>query len=219
MTEADLYSHFRRLIGEPSKEEVSNRMLRDHLIPAFDWLAVKLQYLVREDDTAIRLAAGQYQYVLPSDLLWIIWASWNDNLLTPSSQYRWDRDESNFRTAASSTPSEYATQGNSLLMFPPPDATSISTAAYLKVRYIATPVQLEAGGPLDMFESDSWIALYHGAIRYLVAHPTQENQLRIDGYERLLKELLPMAISRNAQQIRSYEATMRPYTERTGGAR
>jgi hypothetical protein len=219
MTEFDLYSHFRRLIGEPTKEEVSNRMLRDHLIPAFDWLASKIQYLVKEDDFAIHLVADQIEFVLPCDLLWIIWISWNGNRLTPSSQYRWDRDESNFRIAASATPNEYATQGNLLLMFPPPSASAIVTAGYLKMRYIATPSHLESSGPIEMYDADQWLALYKGAIRYLIAHPTPENQQRIEGYKEQVAELLGMAISRNTWQIQQYEPVIRPYTERGGAAR
>ncbi|SRR5260221_310312 len=214
-----MFSHFRRLIGDPSKEEVSNRDLQDHMIPSLDYLATKLQYLVREDDFAIHLVAGRTEYVLPGDLLWILWTSWNNLRLTPASQYKWDRDDSNFRTAAASTPDQYATQGNQILMFPPPDAASIATAGYLKMRYIATPSGVEPGGPIEMFDTDIWIALYESAIRYLIAHPTDENLRRIEGYERQVSKLLPVAVSRNTWQIQQYEPVIRPYQERSGGAR
>lgn len=204
MTTLEMYANLRELIGAPSKEEVSNQRLQANLIPALDWLAQKLRYLIKEDDYGIQLVASQIAYQLPSDLLWIIWVSWNSNRLTPSSQYRWDRDTENFRSAPASTPDEYAVQANQLLLLPPASASAIITAGYLKLRYIAGVSKLEAGGPVELFDSDCWLALWKAAIRYLIVRPSEENQARVQAYQEQINEALPMAIARNAEQSDSY---------------
>ena len=219
MTTNELYKHFRILIGNPSKEEVANDELRDHLIASFDWLANKLKYLVRQDNQGVTLVASQIEYPLPKDLLWIIWISWNNEKLTPASQYRWDRDESNFRTITASTPSEYAVQGDKLLLMPPASAAAIVTTPYLVVKSIVTPVVLEAGGPKGLADSDCWLALYKSAVRYLLPRRSDENQARIADYRLEIADLLPVAKARNDFPIDPYEPAWRPNTDRFGAAR
>lgn len=197
-----------------------DRDLDIFIMPSLVWLASELQVDVNEDD-AIPLVADQLEYVLPRNLAWMIWVEYNGNLLRPTSTYAMNLNTSNtavagstsWRSAASGTPIQYAIEGRSLILNPPPSAASIVTTPTMRWRWIgASDEGWQMEGTPQLSDMDQQLVRYDAAIGYLSAHPTPENAQRIQAYTAEIQRRLPAAKQRWANPNMSFYPTFSPET-------
>lgn len=214
-----MYAELREMIGSPDVNKTSNVKLDSYLIPALEWLASRLEYLIREDDSLLTLVEDQRKYRLPEDVASVLWLSFNDNRLTPASLPGWDRDGTDFRGSESGTPSEYAIQGRDLWLNPPASSTAIETAPALTIRYLAVPGQVEAGGPLGLGALEQRLAILQAASLWCLSHPSEENQVRYQGYQSWISGEIGAAKRRVQFPDEGYSPHWRPVSERRGTAR
>jgi hypothetical protein len=219
MTDFEMLAFTRRLIGSPDVNDVSDRNLQPDLITAMEWLSAELGYLIREENL-VTLVAEQVTYPLPSDLLSIIWLSYNNNKIVPASTWAWDRDGTNWRAPTSGTPSTFAIQGRELFLNPTPTAALVTANPVLRLRYIATPTRIERGGPVGLGELDSRIACYQAAALWCMSHPQDPaNAQRKADYEAWVLGELPKAKQRAHNPIEDFYPGFRPRVGRLGAAR
>jgi hypothetical protein len=218
MIREELYAEFRELVGNPDPNDFSNRQIESYLVPAMEWLAVQLNYAIRTDSTLV-LKADQVEYNLPEEFGSMIFVEWNAVRIQPSSVYQWDREGSDYRTAASANPREYAVLSRTLYLNPPPSSTAITTDPYLTLRYIGSSIPMDGGGAPQLGTLDQQLCLYRAAMRYCRSHPNEENRLRIEGYQAEIDELLPAARKRAQNAIEDYSSHFHPLIDRFGGAR
>jgi hypothetical protein len=219
MTEVELYSDLRELIGNPSVNEVSNRQLRKYLTPALEWLADQLKYAVVTDDNAIALTAGQLEYPLPPEVSWIVWVEWDGNKLEPATTQGWERDGLDWRDAASASPTGFAIEGRNLILNPPPASTDVTTDPTLSIRYISSTPGLKPGEQPGLSKLDQQILVLKAASRYLGFHPTPENAQRLGYAEREIAELMRGALARAHNPMEDFAPRFFVKTRRRGGAR
>jgi hypothetical protein len=219
MTEVQLYSDLRELIGGMSVNEVSNRQLRKYLIPASEWLADQLKYSVATDELAIALVADQIDYPLPEAVGWIIWVEWSTNKLDPNTTFGWEHDGLDWRDATSGSPTSFAIEGRKLLLNPPPSATAITTDGFLSMRYFSNSPGINPGGPVALSALDQQVLCLEAAERYLGLHPTEENSARLAYVNRKKTELMKGALARAHNPIEDFQEVTRVKTRRRGGAR
>jgi hypothetical protein len=220
MDDIEMYSLMRELIGDPPVEQVSQRKLQPYMASALNWLAAELKYLIREENL-ITLVAGQVNYPLPSDLLFVLWLSYNNNKIDGSSVWVWDRDGFGWRApTAPGTPSTFAVQGRELFLNPSPSAAIVAANPVMRLRYIATPTRIERGGPVGLSELDSRIACYQAAALWCMAHPQDPaNGQRKQDYEAWVLGELPKAKQRAHNPIEDFYPGFRPKVGRLGAAR
>lgn len=210
----------RRRIGSPRVNDVPNSTLLSYVSSGLQWLADILEYTVRTDELSFALTEDEPELLLPDDVGEIISVDWNDTILTPSSVWKWERENSNWRTADGSTPSEYAIQARKLILFPPPSEDAVDDDDTLTVRYIAAAGEMGESGPVGLNEMDQWLAIYRAALEYLRFHPSEINAALQRGCEAEIAERLPRARKRAMNAHATYLATMQPETSgRWGGAR
>lgn len=219
MTEAELYSEVRELIGNPQVNEVSNRQLRKYLIGACEWLADQLKYAVVTDDSAILLVEDQVEYSLPSELCWIVWVEWNAIKLDPATTYGWEREGTGWRSTTASLPASFAVEGRRLLLNPPPSDDAIDTDSLLSIRYISNTPGLAPGGPPQMGAMDQQALIFKAAHRYCIAHPSDLNNARMVNYDRELSGLMARAKGRATDPVEDLQERFHVKTSRRGGAR
>ncbi len=217
MTAAQIRGELRRLLGVRANE-VPDRELDSFLIPALDWLASELKFDIVTDEN-IGITAGQADVSLPSDFMVMLWVEWNGNRLTTDSVTDFDRT-GNWRTATSGVPSLWGIQGRTLVLNPPPDAASVTTDATLSWRYMGCGQRLTEAGVPGLSDSDLLLVRYDSAIGWLSAHPTSENQAKIQAFTAQIARRLPAAKRRWENATLRYHPTIRPLTtDRFGGAR
>jgi len=214
----EIYSGIRALIGNPDPNEVTDRELDKHIIPALEWMVAKLKYTI-ETEEHLPLVADQQEYIIPRDAAWIIWVEWDFNKLTPSTHYRWERQGIIWRNQASGVPTEFAIQGRRIILLPPPSSSAVSTNPWLIMRYINSTPGLDASGTPQLSDLDQQLVLYRAAVRYLRAHPSDENMARIQGYNDEINDLIPAARDRARQWAEDYYPHMWPHSDRFRGAR
>lgn len=182
------------------------------------WTAAQLKMNIREEPN-IGLVTDEHNYRLPQDCLWVIYASWNSNKLTPASVYKWDRDGTNWRSSTSTDVlQEYAVLGRQIILNPAPAAGAITTDAFLRLRYIAGAT-LSNEDQLELNDMACWVAIYKAAVMYLRAHPSDQAQAMIQGMNEDLSEFLLQAKRQSFEPIETYSPGFRPLTERRSGAR
>src|SRR6266852_3681644 len=135
MTLDRLRGETRLLVGSPSVNVVPERELDSFLIPAIQMLAGYLQFAVVTDEH-VPLVADQRSYVVPQDLLYWLWVEVNGNLLEPASTWALNSGAATTQTTStsgqswmtipSSTPTRYAHEGRSLILYPPASADFIA---------------------------------------------------------------------------------------------
>lgn len=220
ITSDQLFYQMRARIGNPDKKQVPDRMLADFMTDALDWMADQLKFQVKTDSTSLLLVAEQQEYLIPEDVAWFVWLEWDTNRITPATTQKWDRDGTDWRNAAPGQPLQYAIQGRNLVLYPLPDAATVTTQPYLTFRYIAAAAPLTAAGPLGLGELENWIAVYKAAVLWLIAHPSDTAAALIQGYQEELVERVPRAKRRLANPIRDYRARLHvDTTGRWGPAR
>lgn len=219
MTDIELYSLVRELVGDPSPNDVSQRKFMPYVISATEWLASELEYAVKEDNV-ITLVAGQVTYPLPADLLTVVWISYNNLKLEPSSLFTWDRDGTAWRAPTAGKPTGFAVQGRELFLNPSPDATNITANPVIRMRWLAAPTQIERGGPAGLSELDSRLLCYQAAALYCMTHAQDPaNATRKQDYEAWVGAQLPQAKQRAQNAIMDFQASFRPIVGRRGAAR
>lgn len=195
MTEQDIVSQVRELVGNPSKEETADTRLLRHIVASFEWFSHLMKHNLVTDTDVIQLVSGQKEYFLPPDLMRLILVEHNTLRLVAKTTYQWDREGSDWRNAQpSGTLLEYSVQGRNLIFFPPPSSAAITAAPAPVIRYFASPVPngvLPKGGIPTLGDSDYWLVIYKASIRYLMSHPSEENTARMQGYQGELNEMLP----------------------------
>lgn len=173
-------------------------------MPSLVWLASELQVDINEDD-AIPLVADQFAYTLPRNLAWMIWVELNGNLLTPTSTFAMNLNTSNvvtggftsWRSAPSGTPVQYAIEGRDLILNPPPSSGFVATTKTLRWRWIgASDEGWQMDGTPQLSDMDQQLVRYDSAIGWLSAHPSQDNQARIQAYTAEIQRRLPAAKQR-----------------------
>lgn len=219
MTRNEVYSNFRRMIGNPETTEVSDRDTDEYLASAADFLASELKDLFTTETQMLALTAGEQELPLPPDLGWVLFVEWNATRLTPSSHFQWDREGTAYRTATSGNPAEFAVYDRKLILMPPPSAAAITTDGNLTIRYIGTAKSLTATGMpgFGNFEVRLW--LWEAAYEYLVLHPSDVNQARAQACLGQVQRLLPAAQERARRPIEDQAPQWWPRTRRLGGAR
>ncbi len=218
MTSQQIIARLRTLIGNPNNREVPDRDLAGYIATSLTWLAEELKWDIRTDEN-IGIAADQLETPLPPDFTFMIWIEWNDVRLTPSSPWELDR-EGNWRSQASGTPSRWAIQGRTLILNPPPDATSITTDGSLSWRYIGSGGTLTSVGVPGLSDLDIQLLCYDAAIDWATVHTTPENQARVQAYTAQVARRLPPAKRRWENATSTYSPQIRPDTTmRTGSAR
>lgn len=218
MNQAELYAELRERIGNPEPNEVSNRQLDSYLGFALQWLAGKLKHIIRDSDIALQ--ADVYDYPLAENVLWVDWITWNGTKLTPNSVDGWDRDGTDWRTATSAQPSEFAIQGRRIVLYPPPSSTAITTAGILRMRTMGCGERpTDHSGPPGLSQADQLLIVYRGGIDWCRSHPSEENNARKIGFAEMIAEELPDAIKRHDNPIDDFRPEFEPHISRLGPAR
>lgn len=214
----EIYAELRELISNPDPNDVSNRQLESYIVPALERLAIELKYSIVTLDT-FPLVADQLEYILPNDVMSVIFVEWNEIRIQPSSIYQWDREGLDYRRISSSNPREYAVRSRTMLLGPPASSAAIATDPYLTVQYIASTPGMDAGGTPGLGNLEQQCVLYLAAIRYLRARPSEENLARLQGYQQEFTEQLP-ALRKFAQnRIEDYFPHWHVHSDRLRGAR
>lgn len=219
MTRASIRNLFRQNVGRPPKNQLEDSEVDDFLNSGMEWLAGEItDFHVRTDEVGLSLVAGQSEYTLPSDVLEIIWIEWNGNRLESRSTWEWRQLNTDYRGATSSNPTEFAIEGRTLILYPPPASTSITTAPYLVYRAIVSPA-LTAAGIVGLSEPDQRVVAYRAAWEYLLTHPSEANAALAKGIGSLLSDTLPQAQRRAADVAQDHGPRLFPVTNRWGGVR
>jgi hypothetical protein len=219
MNEVELYSTIRQLVGDPPPDRLSQRTLSIYVIAAMEWFASECKYLVKEDNL-VTMVPGQVNYPLPPDVGTLIWISYNNDKIPPSSTWTWDRDGFDWRAPANpGTPSNYAVQGREIFLNPSPSTTIVSANPTLRGRWFAAPSPREASEQTGMSELDSQIIAWQAATLYLMVHRSPENDERKLDYMAWVQAQMPGARARAYHPIEDYDPTWRPKTARLGPAR
>lgn len=219
MTDLELYANIRELLGDPPPDRLSQRKLQVYVISALEWFAGECKYLVKEDN-CLTLVTGQVSYPLPPNVLSVIWLSYNNVKIPPSSTWTWDRDGLRWRAATNQGPPQgYAVQGREVLLNPAPDAGTVAANPVIRMRWFAGPSTAEAENQVGMSELDSQIIVWQAAALYCMSHRSEENDGRKADYENWVQAMLPQAKARAFHPIEDFDPQWRPKTARTGGAR
>lgn len=219
MNLASLRSELRELIGDPSKAEVDDERLQRYLLSAAEWLASELRAFIRTDEQSLALVANQQEYLLPTDVEWLLWIEYNGDRLTPASTNLWVRDSTDWRGETAGTPTEFAVEGRNLILRPKPSAAAIVTDAALSYRYMSSAPSLTASGAPGLSDLDQRLALYEAALEYAGTHPSEENAARAQFYGQQIARLLPAAKARAENRLENYIPEFTVHTSRRGGGR
>jgi len=219
MTAAELYRSTRALIGNPGVNDISNDRLLENILPSLQWLCAELEYGIVDDVDMLGLVAGQTEYQLPSDLAFILSIDWNNLILTPNSFYAWERDGTPWRTASATNPTGYAVQGRQLLLSTPPTAASITSDAFLRLRYITTSPGMNETGTPGLSDLDQELVTVKAAIRFCRTHPSELNAARLPGLEAELAEIWPAAKRRKQRILKGFHPRFSVHVTREPGAR
>lgn len=219
MTQREILSEMRRLVGNPDVTTTSDRDLIPYLASAADWFVAETKNLYRTDTTALLLVADQQEYALTDDIGWILFCEWDDKRLTPSSHHTWDRQGTDYRAAASGNPSEFAVYDRFLILHPPPSSTAVTTDSYLTIRSIVTAGPLTAGGFRGIADFDLRLVLYEAAYEYLALHPSEQSGAMAQFCLGQIQRLLPAAKERAALPIEDHRPRFYIPNTRQGAAR
>lgn len=171
-------SHLRERVGAPDLDRTTQRKLSGYFASALEWLASEFGSKIVTITGGITLTADTYRYPLPRDAFEILWLEWDGTRLDRGSTGGWNRDRRNWRTAISGTLSEWATEGSTLLLFPPPSSDALLTSSVLDLSYIAGGLSLQPDGVPGFSDLDMWCCVFKAADEYLGMHPSEENAAR-----------------------------------------
>lgn len=167
----ELLADVRERAGDPSIDEVPDRKLLVYLRSAARWLAGELELRVHTDSQWLQPTASVYEYPLPADVTELLWVRYGGKYLNPVMVSSWTRDGIDYTAATAGTPIDYAVEGRTLLLYPPPSSTIISSYPWLVASFLrvdgdanATESWLPAGGQdlltmkaaQEYLESSAW---------------------------------------------------------------
>lgn len=219
MNRLEIYSSLRELIGNPDVNDVTNKQLDAMIVPALEWLAVKLEYAIYTD-SSFQLRADVSEYTLPQDFGILVFAEWNSLRLIPASVYEWQRSGTDYRNADSvSSLREFAIRGRKLILFPPPSSTAITTDPFMTIQYIGSAPMMDSSGTPQLSNLDQELLVLRAGVRYCRTHPSDENLVKIREYSLEIDELLPAARKRAQNAIAEYQPTLEIEIDRYRGAR
>lgn len=218
MNRLQIYSSLRELIGNPDPNDVTNVQLEAMLVPALEWLAVKLDYAIYTD-TSFQIQTNQETYLLPDDFGSMICVEWNASRLIPTSIYEWHRDGVNYLSATPGSLKEYAIRGRNLILYPPPTSAVVTTDPFLIIQYIGSAVMMDTQGTPQLSKLDQELLVLRAAVRYCRTHPSEENAFKIREYNAEIEELLPAARDRAQNSIEDYDPAVQVEVDRWRAAR
>lgn len=218
MTPTEMFARYRRLIGSPNRNDLSDKQCSSDITSALFWLASELKYSVRMEEQGIGLVAGQVEYDLPTDFGWMLWVEWNGLMLTPASLFQWNRDQATWRTTTAANPGDFAIEARKLILMPAASAAAIVTDPFLAFRYVSAPELTDTATP-GLSDLDQHLAVYKAAQEYVAARPSDENNIRYERYTNEVALRLSGARKRAANAIREFWPGIHPHTSRMGSAR
>lgn len=224
MTDAELLGRLRERIGGPDKNDVSNERLLEYVQEALVQLTDELEFRVVTDELGIALVADQMDYALPSDVLRVLWVSYNDRRLEPFGLGEFDRDLHEWRAQASSEPRQFAVRGRRLYVYPAPSSDAVTVDPFLTYSFVGAPLAMGAQGPAELSDSDQWLLIHLAALDFCLANPSEANAARIQGYQAKAEAAMMRAkqrwLSQGTGAAKHFVSTLKPYTGgRFGGAR
>jgi hypothetical protein len=172
MDDLTFYSRLRAQLGDP-KPRVENRDLATVALPALEWLAAELECRVIPD-AEVGLTEDAHTYPLPEDCARLLWIEHNSLRLTASSVAKWVRDRVDWRNADSATPLEFAVQGRSLVLYPPPGADAVEDDGALTLSYLGFSPGMSGAGVPGFTDADLMCAVYRAAWHWLGMNPGSE---------------------------------------------
>lgn len=144
----ELLVDLREKVGRPGIDDVNDRRLLTFLTSAIDFMAAELQWPIKTNTAGIGFSADQYEYPLSDDSLdgeiaEILWVRYNGKLLEPASIAQWVRDGVDWRDATSGSPDQWAFEGLTLYVYPPPSSSVVSDDAAPEIGYIEASPSLD----------------------------------------------------------------------------
>lgn len=206
MTQDEMHAVFRELCGQPAEHEVSFRTIDTHLKNGVNIIAEALRVPKRTDTTQFALEADVYTYVLPSSVLQVQEAMWNNTHLRFSSIEEWRLYRVNWRGATSGNPQEIAADGRELFLYPPPSTAAIAIDDTLTVRWLQATFEITPAGVPGFSDSDVLLAVYAGAQEFM-AFKNRDGRFNtmLQSISGLLQERIPLAQSRYSQMLQDYQ--------------
>lgn len=218
-----LRSALRKRIGNPDTREAPDRELDDFLQRGWEWAAAELELTVTTDTTTLALVAGTQEYTLPTDLLVVLWAEWNEIRLKGRTTFEWDRDGTVWRNAENAdTLVEFALEGQKMIFSAPPSATAVTADSAVTVRYYANAAALATSSTAAtaLGEGDQMLPVYAAAVEWLGVHPERDQgALLLQANAATLGRLLVQAKRRVMKRIADYEPGFAVSNRRAGIAR
>lgn len=149
-----------------------------------------------------------------------MWVEINGNQLRATSTWGIDLNTTNvstgggsWRSAPSGTPTQFAIEGRDLILNPPPSAAFVATTKTMRWRWIgASDEGWQMDGTPQLSDMDQQLVRYDAAIGWLSAHPSQENQARIQAYTAEIQRRLPAAKQRWSNPNLGYYPIFSPDT-------
>lgn len=224
ISQQDMYARLRKLIGSPSVDQRNERDLLEHLRASIIWLAAELEFSVVTADL-VSLVASDYDYDLPDDLGQLLWVSYNDTALEPSSIPKWTRDRRDWRTVTAATPTEFAFQNRALFVYPRPSAAAVATDGILSIAYVSHSPKITASGVPYLSEADLQVALHRAAWSWAGLNPGTDEAMMVaraaikSTNETLMTQTLKQALKRHDDPIRARAHKVKMRGLRQGAAR
>lgn len=175
MIYTEMILQLREQVGRPSIDEVNNDRMLQHLNSALEWLAGELGY--NPTTTTQALTADDYDYVLGVGVSEVLWVKHGSTPLQAASISQWVRDEVPWRSAPSGSPTQYAFEGTTLFVYPPPDTSADDTA--LTYSYLPAAPTIDTASATTatalLSNQNQGLLLWKAAEEYYLSTITREN--------------------------------------------
>lgn len=215
-----MHRKFRSLVGNPTEQQVFRSRVDEHLENGVSMVAEELGLPPRTDNTTFALESGVYEYSLPSDVLRVNDVYWNDLPLTFSDLDTWRTRSIHYRGATSSTPAEVAIDGRALFVYPPPDASAITTDPVLTVRAQMASYGVTDSGVPGFSDTDVLLSIYQGALEFMAFNNMGGRfDTSIKAASAFVNDGLTRAKQRYAQMLQDHNPGYSVFSGRTGPAR
>jgi hypothetical protein len=176
MTGAEFITAFRSLVGNPTIQEIPDRVAMLQIEQALSELSVDLGFRVVTDDTSLVLQPDVFEYLLPEECINVIRAEWNNFKLVSGTIAEWNRGGVNWQTQPSGTPTQYAVLGRTFYVYPPPADDALDGGDVVSLLYTAASTGLKPGGVDGFTEPEYWLAARKAAISFLGVRPDSDGK-------------------------------------------
>lgn len=176
MTQAQLRAELRKMIGNPTVDEVPDYQIDPYLDEAQEALNRRAGFNYTDDAAAVTIVNGTQEYALPVSCVEILHVEWNSTFLNRSDQDEYRRRGIEFRATAAGTPTEFYHYGNLIGLYPKPDAAAVSADSTLTIRYISTPATVPTSGPAQLATQDHRLLTVYAAAKWIAVHPQSSAQ-------------------------------------------